>query len=112
MQIIRTIVWVVVAVVLLVFSINNWKPVEIKIWEDLVLETKIPALVIVSFLIGLLPIWLIHQSSRWRFKRRIKSLETAVRSATGVPPQPTEESTLPVSEISDISPQPRIDEDK
>ena len=55
MQLIRTIVWVLLAVALLLFSINNWQPVEVKIWEGLVLETRLPALVIVSFLAGLLP---------------------------------------------------------
>ena len=80
MQIIRTITWVIVALALLIFSINNWNSVEIKIWEDLVLETKIPALVIVSFLIGLLPVWLLHRGTRWQMRRRIKSLETAVRT--------------------------------
>ncbi len=81
MQIIRTIVWVIVAIVMLVFSFNNWETVEVKIWENLVLETKIPALVIVSFLLGLLPVWLFHTGTRWRLNRRIQSLETAVRNA-------------------------------
>ncbi len=80
MQIIRTIAWVLLALVLLVFSFNNWDPVEIKIWENLVLETKKPALVIIAFLAGLLPIWLLYTGMRWRLTRRIKSLETAIRS--------------------------------
>lgn len=83
MQIIRTIAWVLLALMLLVFSFNNWEPVEIKIWENLVLETKKPALVIIAFLAGLLPIWLLYTSMRWRLNRRIKSLETAIRSTVG-----------------------------
>ena len=75
MQVIRTIVWV-----LLLFSINDWQPVEVKIWEGLVLETRLPALVIVSFLAGLLPMWLLHKGARWRLNRRIASLENSVRS--------------------------------
>ena len=83
MQIIRTIAWVLLALVLLVFSFNNWDPVEIKIWENLVLETKKPALVIIAFLAGLVPIWLLYTGMRWRLNRRIKSLETAIRSTVG-----------------------------
>ena len=65
MQIVRTIVWVLLLVALLIFSAFNWNPVEVKIWEGLVLETKIPALVIVSFLIGLVPMWLLHRTQRF-----------------------------------------------
>ena len=37
MQIVRTIVWVLLLVALLIFSAFNWNPVEVKIWEGLVL---------------------------------------------------------------------------
>ena len=59
MQIIRTVIWVLLLVALVLFSLGNWTPVEIKIWEGLILETKLPALVLVSFLLGLLPMWLL-----------------------------------------------------
>jgi uncharacterized integral membrane protein len=88
MQIVRTIVWVLLLVALLVFSGFNWKPVEVKIWEGLVLETKIPALVVVSFLIGLIPMWMLHRANRFYMNRRIASLETAARSAAVTPVAP------------------------
>lgn len=83
MQIIRTIIWVVVFIVILLFAINNWRPLEVKIWEGLILETKIPALAISCFLLGLIPMWLIHRGTKWRLKRRISTLESAARSAAG-----------------------------
>ena len=79
MKIVRTVVWVLLLVALLIFAVNNWSPVEVKIWEGLVLETKIPALVVVSFLFGLLPMWLLHRAARWNADRRIASLESAAR---------------------------------
>jgi putative membrane protein len=85
MQIVRTIVWVLLLVALVIFSINNWTPVEVKIWEGLVLETKIPALVVIAFLLGLMPMWLINRVSQWHYKRRLGSLETAARAAAIVP---------------------------
>ena len=85
MQIIRTFVWVLLLVLLLGFSFFNWKPVEVQIWDNLVLETKVPALVIVSFLLGLIPMWLIHRGVRWRLERRIAGLELAARSAAVTP---------------------------
>ncbi|MGX7895624.1 DUF1049 domain-containing protein [Tsuneonella sp. HG222] len=88
MQIVRTIVWVLLLVALLIFSAFNWNPVEVKIWEGLVLETKIPALVVVSFLLGLIPMWLLHKANAFYMSRRISSLETAARTAATTPVAP------------------------
>ena len=85
MQIIRTIIWVLVLVALLLFSINNWTNVEVKIWDGLVLDTKLPALVLTSFAAGLLPMWLLAKAARWRLKRRITTLENSVRATTPTP---------------------------
>ena len=96
MQIVRTIVWVVLLVLLLAFSFFNWRPVEVQIWDNLVLETKIPALVVVAFLLGLVPMWLIHRGSKWRLQRRIVTLEGVARAnALAATPPP---AAPPVSE--------------
>ena len=75
MSIVRTILWVLLAVVLVLFAVNNWQPVEVRIWQSLILETKLPALVIGAFLLGLLPMWAVHRWSLWRHRRRIALLE-------------------------------------
>ncbi|RDC60193.1 hypothetical protein HME9302_01393 [Alteripontixanthobacter maritimus] len=80
MQVMRTVVWVILLVGLLLFSFFNWKPVEVTIWDNLVLETKVPALVIVAFLLGLVPMWLLHRGAKWRLTRRIAALEEAQRT--------------------------------
>jgi hypothetical protein len=109
MQIVRTVVWVLLLVALLIFSFFNWKPVDVQIWDNLILETKIPALVIISFLLGLVPMWLIHRGARWRLHRRIGALETAARTnaanaaAAAAAPPPSPEPLVPESE----KPQPR-----
>jgi putative membrane protein len=107
MQIVRTIVWVLLLVALLLFSINNWNPVEVKIWEGLVLETKIPALVVIAFLLGLVPMWLMHRVSQWYYKRRLGSLENAARAAAAMPPPPAP-APAPVAEP--LPEEPRIAE--
>ena len=81
MQFVRMLFWVLILAALLIFTAFNWRPVEVQIWTNLVLETKIPALVIVAFLLGLLPTWLLHRGTRWRLNRRISHLETAARAA-------------------------------
>ena len=80
MQIVRTLVWALILFGLLAFSFFNWDSVEVTLWDNMVLETKVPALVIISFLLGLLPMWTIHRGVKWRLNRRISSLENAARS--------------------------------
>ena len=93
MQIIRTVIWVLVLVALGLFTINNWQPVEDKLWEAIILETKLPALVIVSFLMGFLPMWLLHKGVRWRLNRRIGLMENTVKASSMGNPAPVATST-------------------
>lgn len=80
MQIVRTIIWVMILFGILTFSFFNWDTVEVNLWENLVLETKIPVLVITAFVLGLLPMWLYHRSVKWSLDRRIRSLEASIKS--------------------------------
>ncbi|MBU1253372.1 MAG: hypothetical protein KKE69_03125, partial [Alphaproteobacteria bacterium] len=59
-------------------------------WTNTVLETKIPALAITAFLLGLVPMWLIHRGTKWRLERRTATLESAARvgSRSRAPTQP------------------------
>ena len=100
MQILKTIFWVLLAVLLVLFSIGNWETVTVYIWQNLVLETKLPALVIGAFLLGLVPMWLIYRATKWRLKRRIAALEASLTAA--LPPEP-------VSVRSEIPPTTPID---
>lgn len=105
MQAVRTIVWVLVLVALLAFSFLNWRPVEVTIWPNLVLETKVPALVVVAFLMGLIPTWLVHRGVKWQLQRRISSLENAARAnATATPAVTT--PVHPVAEPRPVDPAP------
>lgn len=83
MKVLRTIVWVLVIAVLAAFTVANWEPVEVRIWQGLVLDTKLPALVVFAFLAGLVPTWLVYRATRWRLAKRIAQLEAnlAVPSA-------------------------------
>ena len=81
MQIVRTILWVVIAIAIMFFSLLNWNPVEITLWDGILVETKVPALVILAFLLGLFPMWLYHRSVKWGQSRRIRSLENSIKSA-------------------------------
>lgn len=104
MQIVRTVLWVVILVLLLAFSYFNWRPVEVQIWDNLVLETKVPALVVISFLLGLVPMWLIHRGSRWRLQRRITALENAARTQAITPVAPANPAPAPAAPVASDDP--------
>ncbi len=94
MQFLKTAFWVVLAVVIALFSYNNWTPITIKLWGDLWLETPLPVLVIISFLAGSLPFWVLHRISRWSMGRKLDSAERALASVkpTYSPPPPSTDS--------------------
>jgi lipopolysaccharide assembly protein A len=81
MNFLKTLFWVILLVGLVVFAINNWEPVTVALWGGLRLDTKLPVLVIGSFFIGFLPLYVWHRGTHWRMKRRVMSLETAARPA-------------------------------
>lgn len=95
MQIVRVTIWVLLLVGLLLFSIFNWSDVTVRIWENIVVDTKLPAIVIVSFAIGFVPMWLYYRGSKWQASRKIASLENAARTAAATPfaaPEPVDAS--------------------
>ena len=78
MKTVRTIFWLLVLAALAAFAAANWQPVEVRIWQGLMLDTKLPALVIVAFLLGFLPTWAVYRATRWRLVKRIASLEASL----------------------------------
>ncbi|WP_052768975.1 hypothetical protein [Aurantiacibacter marinus] len=107
MSIVRTVIWVLLLVGLLLFSIANWDPtVTVRIWEGIVVDTKIPAIVIVSFAIGFLPMWLYHRASKWGMQRKIASLENAARTAAATPVAPPQPEVERDTVVQTSAPEP------
>lgn len=101
MQIVRTILWLVLLIALVVLTMLNWETVlAMRIWPGVVWDTRLPAIVVVSFLIGLLPVWLYHRGTKWRLERRIAHLEEAARVQAAASPV-VERPTMPPPRSSD-----------
>lgn len=82
MKILRTIIWVLASIGFLIFAAYNWQPVELTLWQNLVLETKVPMLALLSFLAGFVPMWAVHRSVTWGLNRRVRTLETSLKNAS------------------------------
>ena len=75
MQFLKTLFWVLLAVVLVLFGTRNWADVTLNLWGDIQADIKIPLLLLIAFLLGLLPTWLVMRARMWSMNRRIEALE-------------------------------------
>jgi lipopolysaccharide assembly protein A len=82
MQFLKTIFWVLIAVLAVLFSANNWTTVSVMLWNGLAMDTKLPVLLIGAFLVGLLPTLLLHRATRWSLRRKLDMMERSLASAT------------------------------
>jgi uncharacterized integral membrane protein len=75
MHFLKTVFWVLVAVVVALFSFRNWAPVTLNLWDDIQADVKIPILLLIAFLLGFLPTWLLMRTRIWSYRRRVEALE-------------------------------------
>lgn len=75
MQFLKTIFWVLIAVLVALLASRNWLPVPLWLWGDIVVDIKLPLLLLLTFLLGWLPTWLIMRARLWTASRRLEALE-------------------------------------
>jgi putative membrane protein len=75
MNFLKTLFWVVVAVLLAIFATANWTDVTITLWANLQADVKLPILIFLSFVIGFLPPFLILRGRIWRLRRKLAIAE-------------------------------------
>ncbi len=81
MQFLKTLFWVVVAALAVIFAYRNWVPAEIELWGGLEADVKLPVLLLIAFLLGYVPLFLVHKASRWRQKRKLDNVQRALEEA-------------------------------
>lgn len=103
MQFLKTLFWVVFAVVMVMFARDNWHVVQVNLWAGLIADIKLPVLVLFAFLLGFLPTLVVYRARLWSLKRR---LETQGHNNVGGPnpvpnpvPTPVRRSSAP-SEVA------------
>ena len=75
MRFLKTLFWVLVAVVVVLFASRNWADVTLNLWGNIQADIKIPVLLLHIFLVGFLPTWLIMRAKLWSYRRRLDALE-------------------------------------
>jgi len=85
MAFLRTLFWIVLTIVVVVFAVHNWQPVEIQLFGNLVWETKLPVPMLIAFLLGFVPLYIWHRTTRWHQNKKRVAAERALAAAVGVP---------------------------
>jgi len=103
--ILRTIIWVLLTIVLLLFAFANWNAVTVTIWPGWEAETKLPVIVLVAFALGSLPTWIALRATRWSLKRRLDASERQLADLRAMANRPTDPAP-PTVPVNDIPPSP------
>jgi uncharacterized integral membrane protein len=82
MRFLSTLFWVLLAVLVALFASRNWNDVTLNLWGDIQADVKIPILVLITFLIGFLPPWLVMRARIWSHRRRLEAIERQHGAAT------------------------------
>src|SRR4051794_24064993 len=97
MQFLKTLFWVVLTVILVLWAKANWFTVEMKLWGGLVADVKLPVLLFTAFALGFLPTLVIHRARLWSLKRRLEP--TTIVSVPATPAAAAASATAaPVTE--------------
>ena len=97
MQFLRTLFWVLITAVVVVFAIQNWKQVDISL-SGITVEIKLPLLLLLVFLIGFVPMLIISRTGQWQLRRRLDTAERALQQAAMSSP------TEPTATVADAGP--------
>jgi uncharacterized membrane protein YciS (DUF1049 family) len=66
----------------------------VNLWGDIQADIKLPVLLLVVFLIGFLPTWLILRARIWSLRRRVDAMER--NRVASLQPQPAADEAEPV----------------
>lgn len=88
MQFLKTLFWVALAIIIVLFASVNWNPVTLHLWGGLEADVKLPVLILAAFLLGFLPMLVVHRARLWTLNRRLEAHERQVAHMQAPPPQP------------------------
>jgi putative membrane protein len=75
MQFLKTLFWVLIAVIVALFASRNWSDVTLNLWGDIQADIKLPVLLFIGFLLGFMPTWLMMRARMWTLRRRLEAME-------------------------------------
>lgn len=83
MQFLKILFWCLLAFLAAMFTFSNWVTVPIKLWGGLIAEVNLPLLLVSVFLLGLIPMLVLHQTVRWRLRQRLATTQNTIEVLRG-----------------------------
>ncbi|RIA36638.1 hypothetical protein DFR49_3922 [Hephaestia caeni] len=109
MQFLKGLFWFLIAVLLAAFVFGNWNEIaHVRLWNDLVADVKLPILVVICFLAGLLPTLAYQHAVRWRLKQRLAAAERSLAAVRETVAAPVPEPVTPAPRADDIDAPPLL----
>ena len=96
MKFLTTVFWALVAVLVSLFAYRNWTDVTLNLWSDIQVDIKLPLLLLLVFLIGFLPTWLLMRARVWSHRRRLEAVDRSNAPITATDP-PTDQELEPIA---------------
>src|SRR6476660_22303 len=93
MQFLKTLFWVIVAVLAVLFGYTNWHVVPLKLWGGLEADVNLPLRLTIIFLLGCLPTFIIYRARLWSLQRRFETQAQAHVVSHPAPARPATPST-------------------
>ena len=106
MQFLKTLFWVILAVVLVLFARANWNVVTLDLWGNLQADVKLPVLVIGAFLLGFLPTFILYRARLWSLRRRLETHGQA--HVANAPGAVSRTPVAPTRTVAGVEPEPPL----
>jgi uncharacterized integral membrane protein len=94
MQFLKTVFWVLLAVLVALFAVRNWADVTLNLWGNIQADIKVPILMAITFVLGWLPVWLVMRAKLWAMRRRLEALDR--QRVTALATEPVADAESPV----------------
>lgn len=109
MQFLKTLFWVLVAVVLAVFAFYNPTWVDVSLPSNITARILLPLLVIGAFVVGVLLVWIPHRASVWSWRRKVDATERKLVEERGARRRSEDQLLNERNRSSAVDPDPRLD---
>lgn len=112
MQFLKTLFWVLVAVVLAVFAFYNPTWVDVSLPSNITARILLPLLVIGAFVVGVLLVWIPHRASVWSWRRKVDATERKLVEERDTRRRAEDQLLNERNRSSAVDPDPRLDTDE
>ena len=85
MQFLKTVFWVLLAIVGVMFAFANSQRVSVALWSEMVVDTPLWMVALIAFLAGFVPMLVLHRTTRWTMRRRLDSANRALTETAVLP---------------------------